>query len=1204
MDRRTRLPTILFPRGAGTDDASQSSIPAATSPNKTPTKSTATKNKNNDDDGSGNELTPNPKHKRYMSARDYITQRHVPDSLGFPASLNEAINSAFAEEQYEAGVETIDHSRANGIIPAEHHLRILFAFSLRPTPDPITYRQTASSLTGALSAPPSLPLIHRARTLLLDLAHLHGPDRILRALSPAKIAHAGGLDAPSKGSLRATVKTGRNRSYGTLGRAKDNSPESDEDDQDGTFLENEPAAAALQKNPFLVPFPLAEASSSSSSTSFGSHLAPAVRDSWELLRTPPPGSLTEADLYRRALAAAEADESSNGNMTLNAAAIRQIALRYSARRRGRGRGGNSAAAASSSSSRVPADGFLTHEDLLRHSPAAIQRYNEIVYGKSGARDTLRTRAVNGEALVFMAPLWQAERRQIMYGSKKGKEPALDGQPAERLYDEVNALKALYGLSLAWDFPIDRKLAQSMSTAARKSTMPKEAPAVKEDASASANPPPPAKPAKTHAFFAQRFASSAPSKGFNRGSPNIGSSPPASAAGGPPSSPAGPGPGPTSASGSPSASRVARTGPQGCAEVGQALDVLFEVFAGNVLLSDRDGLCRSALALVASNGAGGNGLSGDVATTNGSAVSALGSGAPAVSAKWREMVGAAATALYEVLQLTRQADEKSAPVLDADALERGIAQRLAWADVGADAIAITEQNLRANVEEEQARSVQARGTSASLVVPLEWETEPVLSWMRALVNHFRRVASVLRRGSAKPTDGPNAETPSSSQRSSRSAASLVSATSTKWEQSLGQLLQSLSPHFFWMEIRRERLAEVQDDLEDDGQARFVDIDAKRERRVWADLMEVEAAEGEAVPVPQRAARRAREGSPEIIWVFSGGPAFEPGSSRAGPSSSMDTSDDSPGSPGYEIVSVTPSSKLRDVPMVSAAKSSSGSGSKPGGSSSNSSAQAAKDRPKLSRSDAIQVQAREWVLDWGLDVFSDLKSTRRPSASPIRTEAAADATLEDHDVRLNALLRVAEVVLGEVRRRRRGALIKFAVLMWARRCVPPLSVAAAGAGVGGSQQEGAVPSQGTSAMDVDEDEFRAPTSSAIASAYLGTQTSESSTSTSASTSSTVRQALLDKLDSFCTDAAASAQRSLLQVRVWEGALRCVWEEAIGLGIVPATNGRAKGFKSEMGKAVNVAFTMEMERLLQAIGVEVQGLGGTVMGWSMYALEGGAL
>ncbi|KAE8267420.1 hypothetical protein A4X09_0g4918 [Tilletia walkeri] len=1191
--------------------------------NKTPTKSTR------NDDSTSNELTPTPKHKRDRTHRDYVTQRHAPDHLGFPANLNEAVNAAFAEDQYEAGVEIIDHSRANGIIPADHHLRILFAFALRPTPDPITYRQTAASsqLSGAISAPPSLPLIHRARTLLLDLAKLHGTKRIFRAIAPAKIAHAGGIDASNRTSNRSNGhKSARHSSYSGFARARHQDLESDEeDDQDGSFLDSDSAAAQLQQKPFLSPFPLAPSHSTKGST-------PAVRDSWELLRVPPPGCLTEADIYRQALAAAEADETMDGTASLSAAAIRNIANQYPARRRGRGRGGSSTAAASSS--RNTHDGFLTPDDQLQYSPAAIQRYNEIVYGKAGAKDSLRTRAVNGEALVLMASLWQTERRDIMYGSKKGKETAgQGGRSSELRYDEVNAAKALYGLSLAWDFRIDRKRAETMLSAAKKSTMPKPTPLPAASKKESAPPPPPP-PTKTHPYFAQRFAPSAPSKGFMRGSSSIGSSP-QSSVGGLPSSPAGP-----SNPASPTLARIARTGPQGCSEVGQALDVLFEVIAGNVLVSDRDGLCRSALAL------GGPKNAGEVDGPSVSAVSALGGAAPAVAAKWKEMMGGAGTALYEILQLTRQADSKSAPVLDADALERGITQRLAWADVGAEAIALIEQSLRANLAEEKDCSDRTRGRMGSpLAAPLDWETDPVLCWMKALVNHFKRVAGVLNKGPASKSTGRAGAEPSSSQRSDGSASAGLSPAAPKWERNLHELLQRLSPKFAWMEIRRERLAEIQVELQDEGLERFADIDAKRERRVWLDLMDVEAGEGESVAervismdgeisemTVVRGQGRAktriapltgaggggglgrRDRSPSILFVFSDGPAFRDGTRTQSSSSSscMDTSDDG-GSPGYEIVSVTPSKMAKDVPIVSTGGGSSAPKTTTttnttattstrvtrSRSRSVSAQPQAKERPKLSRSDAIQVQAREWVLDWGLDVFNDLKSARRARGS-IKTAAPVGATLDDHDVRLNALLRVAEVVLGEVRRRRKGALIKFAVLMWARRCVPPSGEEEEEVE---EEEEMAIvvnrASQASSARVMDWDDLQAPTSSGVASAYLGTQMSVGSDSSTPSA-----RAVLDKLNTLCAEAGQSAESSLEQARVWDASLRAVWEEAIGLGIVPRLGKGVGEVKSEMGEAVNWAFTMEMGRLVEAIGVEVQGLSGTVLGWRMFALDGGAL
>ncbi|KAK0533362.1 hypothetical protein OC834_002260 [Tilletia horrida] len=1234
MDRN-RLPTILFPRGSSMNDMASSAPKkdvslTASSLNRTPTKNNSQSKK----DTTYSQGTPTPKRKRHRSARDFIEQQHIPDTLSFPNSFNEAINAAFAEEHYEAGLEMIDHSRANGIIPADHHLRILYAFALRPTPDPVTYRQTSSVFNGALSAPPSLPLVTRARILLADLAALHGPERILCALSPSKITQRGGLDAPSQASLRALAGSG-DRAGSSRARGSPDSGD-EEEEGDGSFLDNESSTAQLQKNSYLVPFPLTGKQTGSSSRF---SLVPAVKDTWEVLRVPPPGSLSEAEILRRATASVDGDDTAVEDMTVASAQIRNVAIRMPGRRRGRGRGGSSMAA-HTGSIRAPSKSDFTQEELLRCSPAALERYHETVYGKEGARDVLRTRAVNGEALTFLASLWQSERREVLYGSRrKGKNVDM---PEPKL-DEVNAVKALYGLSLAWDFPINKKTALAASDAARqarlyalggkdKAQKPVEAPLVV--------PVAPPKPTKQHPYFAQRFATSAPSKGFIRGgSSSRGSSPPPSSqssAGGPPSSPLGPSSGlGSSAATSHVAARVVRSGPVGCAEVGLPLDTLFEVLAGNVLLYDRDGMFRSALAHSSSKTGsdGGNG-DGQLAST----VALLGNGAPVLLTKWREMITAAGVALFEILQLTRQADAKTAPILDAEALERGITQRLSWADVGIDAVAGVDQSLWSCVAEEQA--LVSPVDIGALTAPFDWDKEPTLCWPRALVDHLKKVGSVLRQGPSRPANRAGADSGRSvsgsdaaisSQRSDRSVS--LPPTSVRWEETLSKLLQYLPKSFAWMEVNRKRWMDHQKELRDDGLERFADIDVKRERRVWADLEDVEAGEDETgsetfrdidreiseilvvrgrQPASAAPPRRRRDRSPSVLFVFEEGPAFRERSR------SVSVARDE--SPEFEIVQVTPSKKMKDEPIVTA------SSSRLGGQTSSSSAlpqhAVIKERRKLTGSEAIQWQTREWVLDWGLDAHHTLKSSRRP-AQTIEAKAPAGATLDDHKTRLNALLRVAEVVLGEVRRRRKAALIKSAVLAWVRRCVPSVAAAAAAASSCSSSAAGATASQKSTATDDMEYDvaMQMPTSSAAASAALGsfvaasTSSSTQQQSSSLASSSPVARALLDKLDGFCSDASTSAENSLGQARVWQGAVRGVWDEAVGLGLVSTSRQRPSAsqsqsqsqsqategmVKSELGEAVNWAFAMEMERLLKAIDIEVQGLSGTVLGWEMQALS----
>jgi len=874
-------------------------------------------------------------------------------------------------------------------------------------------------------------------------------------------------------------------------------------------------------------------------------------------------------------------------------------MRHPVRRRGgRGRGGSSAGR--TASSRVVPDDF-TQEELLRHSPEALERYYATVYGKENAKDEMRTRAINGEALYLLASLWRDERRALMHSKQTTAAP-----PS---LDEVHAVKALYGVALASEFPINKQVVQTALAAVQKAVDA----AVAIGASQTAPPAPP-KEVKAHPWFQPKFATSAKSTGFQRGSSISGrSSPPPSSqssAGGPPSSPAGP-----SAPGMPQSPpnvRIARVGPPGCAEVGKALDTLFEVMSGNVLLYDRDGLFRSAFAL-SDNGSTPSAVG--QGTVN--AATALGHGGPSATMKWREMVGAVGDILFEILQLNRQADSRSPPVLDADALQRGIAQRLAWGDVGVDAIAIVDQALLSNLDEEQALAAKGRDVLSNSLV---WETEPIFCWTRALIDYLKASGSVLRQTAPRGEHRFSVEQ-SPSQRPGRLSSESLSSqdqsvslppTAPGWEDSLSKLLASLPRSFAWLEINRKRWMDKQRELKEDGLERFADIDAKRERRVWADLEEVEAGQEEPQleritdldkditemmvvrgrqSKPVKAAKPARrDRSPSVLFSFEQGPAFH-GRTR----SSVTPSDAREQSPGFEIVQVTPSKKFNDVPISSsqAASQTAGPSSQP--------ATGPKATRSVTASEAIQIQARNWVLDWGLDPSNTLNSARRPT-NVIRAKAGPDAALGDHKTRLNALLRVAEVVLGEIRRRRRAALVKFAVLMWARRCIPVSVLAGEKHGLGRD-------------MEWEADALEAPSSSAAVSVALGGGSRPHSRSTSSSQQQTgdavlssSARVLLERLEGFCTDAQISAEASLHQAQAWHKAVQEVWSEAIELGVVPTSHGTGGAsppepsstkVKSELGQAVNWAFALEMQRLLRAVDIEFQGLSGTVLGWKILAL-----
>ncbi|KAK0551384.1 hypothetical protein OC845_002191 [Tilletia horrida] len=1498
-----RLPTILFPRGgdhneiattqqaqprpqpiprhASTTSASSSS--SLVTPAKRPT-SEMTKHQ----DG-----TPSPAKKaKYHTQTDFLAKNRIPKCLNFPNSLNEAINSAFSEEQYEAGVEIIEHSRANGIIPAEHHLRILFAFALRPTPDAITYRQSAHIPSGGLSAPPSLPLVHRARSLLTELAYLHGAARILRALSPSKIARANRPKGPhaaastfSKPGITfgAASKLLQSKS-GHQAPRKSKGASDEEEDNDGSFLDGESPAAQLQRNPFLVPFPNPESGTQTRNAySVASPSAP-IRDTWDVLRIPPPGSLTEADLYKRALAAADAEDTRDGKLQLVAAQIQSIALRHPARRRGgRGRGGGSVGADTSGYGRSVSNtdlSVVTQDDMLRLTEHALNKYYEIVYGLDVARtDTLRKRAVNGEALSLLVSLWQAERRDVMYGTVEPALPysssfdassssaTLPGPTRKPMYDqEVNAIRALHGTGLAWDFPIDGDLARRLYKQARASIAPTSD--FVHGAIKIAPPPPPvpslhylpdsaplpvsrAAPPKTHPYFAQKFAASARSTGFQRGSSALLSSPPTAPSSSyhtmpqAPSSPAqGDSPTLSVMSATPRAvpraiaaagaanNMVLRSGPRGCDEVGKALDVLFEVFAGNVLLYDRDGMFRSALALGQSGlqpqagqkAAGSGQMNSNLANIKAVELAA-GSGAPHIAVKWRDMVSAAATTLFEMLHLTRSATPTTAPVLDADAIERGIVQRLHWADVGTDSILMIDQTLHQNLQDELVLKSVSRRDRTLVTGPLDWEGEPALAWMRAMTLHLRSTSSVLlpdRKLKSTKTESGSTSTMASqssmvSQRSTSSSNTSLGPIiidddddeeagpmppQETWTGGVSYLVRSLPSRFGWLEINRLRLAEAQKEIESDpATMRFSDIDLKRERRVWADLEDAETEEeqpshevidvdawtvedddvvpdltfrrgGSAVsgsgasqgrirgqfvgasaavaaaeaatrpdpliqnPLPsvterrrqRREQRSKQDHTEEVLFMFENGPAFQPkqtqprsasnlttgtgssakaGSSSLASSSSKAKSGSSANvarrpereeSPDFEIVSSSSSAtpSVKKEPKVPASSSyprgmtglkRAGTGSS---SSSSSSIQATSSRsagsnssgaqapnaiastPSVKRTmpDMIQFQARAWVLDWGLDLHKTLNSSRKPLPSILNVSAPIGATIDIHQIRLNALLRVAEVVLGETRRRRKAAVIKFSVLTWARKCVPYQDIVgdetvhgtAGGAATNGvalldddGGGLGPVPGSTTSstpnlsqpassvaisdalctlAPPVDN----GPASSASSQlSSISTSTSKSKPAAAKSKLSPLGTLLLNKLDHHCDNSTQSAEVSLEHAKRWQTATKGVWDNAVHLGVVPASTvvfasssstgpnvkreeGKVGQVKKEPGAvagksaglpkgnvvgvdvAVNWAFTMEMERLLQAIDVEVQGLSGLVLGWKMQALGAG--